>query len=120
MRMSNFFQVDLGVLAGMTKSPQSAGEQMDSALRSMSSSQDGQFGTDDLNSAANDFQSTWQYGLKQLQQMIRETNEGVGKAHDAYQQADDTVGQAVKQIGSGTLGAVRAAAGQIHVAGAGA
>jgi uncharacterized protein YukE len=104
--MSGFFQVDLDVLQQMTKTLQDAGDQMDAALKSMGSSQAGQLGTAELNRAADDFQSTWQYGLGQLRQAIQETNDGVKKAHDAYKQCDDSVGQAVGQINGQIMGQI--------------
>jgi uncharacterized protein YukE len=103
--MSGFFRVDLDVLQQMTKTLQDAGDQMDAALKAMSSSHAGQLGTSDLNSAADDFQSTWQYGLGQLRQMIQETNDGVKKAHDAYKQCDDAVSQAASQL-NGVVGQI--------------
>ena len=103
--MSGFFRVDLDVLQQMTKTLQDAGDQMDAALKAMSSSHAGQLGTSELNSAADHFQSTWQYGLGQLHQMIQETNDGVKKAHDAYKQCDDAVGQAANQL-NGVVGQI--------------
>ena len=104
--MGNFFQADLDVLQRMTKTLSDAGDQMEAALKSMRSAQSGQIGDGTLNGAADHFQSTWQYGLGQLHQMIKETNEGVNKAHDAYKQCDDAVGQAMQQINSEAMGPI--------------
>lgn len=104
--MGSFFQVDLDVLQQMTKTLSDAGDQMEAALKAMSSAHSGQIGDGALNGAANDFQSTWQYGLGQLQQMIKESNEGVKKAHDAYKQCDDSVGQAMQQINGQAMGSI--------------
>lgn len=118
--MGNFFQVDLDVLQRMTKTLSDAGDQMDSALKAMTSAQAGQIGDGVLNDAADHFQSTWQYGLGQLQQAIKETNEGVTKVHDAYKQTDDTVGQAMQKINGETMGTIDAAVSAATVHGAGA
>lgn len=107
--MGNFFQVDLDVLQRMTKTLGDAGDQMESALKAMSSTQAGQLGTAAFDKAADEFQSTWQYGLGQLTQMIKETNEGVTKAHDAYKQCDDSIQQAMSKINSGAMGAIDSA-----------
>ena len=104
--MSGFFQVDLDVLQQMTKTLQDAGDQMEAGLKAMSSSQAGQLGTAALNKAADDFQHTWQYGLGQLTQMIKETNEGVKKAHDAYKQVDDGIEQTVSKINGSMMGQI--------------
>jgi hypothetical protein len=104
--VGSFFQVDLDVLQRMTKTLADAGDQMEAALKSMSSAQSGQIGDGALDGAANHFQSTWQYGLGQLHQMIKETNEGVTKAHDAYKQCDDSVGQAMQKINGEAMGQI--------------
>lgn len=115
--MGSFFQVDLDVLQRMTKTLGDAGDQMDSALKAMSSSQAGRIGTDAINKAADEFQHTWQYGLGQLTQMIKETNEGVSKAHDAYKQCDDGIDQAMSKINSSVMGEVDSAVGAASVHG---
>jgi uncharacterized protein YukE len=116
--VGNFFQVDLDVLQRMAKTLGDAGDQMDGALKEMSSAQAGQLGTDAFNKAADEFQSTWQYGLGQLTQMIKETNEGVTKAHDAYQQCDEAVGQAMGKINTGAMGSIDSAVSAATVHGA--
>jgi uncharacterized protein YukE len=118
--VADFFQVDLDVLQRMTKTLSDAGDQMDAALKSMSSAHSGQIGDGALNSAADSFQNTWHYGLGQLQQMIKETSEGVSKAHDAYKQCDDAVGKAMQQINGEAMGAIDSAVSAATVSGAGA
>jgi uncharacterized protein YukE len=107
--VANFFQVDLDVLQRMTKTLSDAGDQMDAALKAMSSAHSGQIGDSALNGAADDFQNTWHYGLGQLQQAIKETSDGVNKAHDAYKQCDDAVGQAMQKINGEAMGAIDSA-----------
>lgn len=118
--MGNFFQVDLDVLQRMTKTLSDAGDQMEAALKAMSSAQSGQIGDGALNGAADHFQHTWQYGLGQLHQMIKETNEGVSKAHDAYKQCDDAVGHAMQQINGEAMGQIDSLVSAATVHGAGA
>lgn len=64
-----------------------------------SSSAGASIGTAALDSAADDFQHTWQYGLKQIKSMVSETGEGVGKAHDAYQETDVQVATMMRELG---------------------
>jgi hypothetical protein len=116
--MANFFQVDLDVLQRMTKTLSDAGAQMEAALKSMNSAHSGQVGDDVLNRAADDFQNTWQYGLGQLKQSIKDTSDGVNKAHDAYKQCDDAVGQAMQKINSGAMGEIDSAVSAATVHGA--
>jgi hypothetical protein len=101
--MGDFFQVDLDVLGRMTSSLQEAGDQMETALRQLGSTEGGQIGTSALDSSAQHFQSTWQYGLGQLQQVIKETDEGVKAAHDAYQQLDQALKQAMDKVNSSVV-----------------
>ncbi|MFC1421508.1 hypothetical protein [Streptacidiphilus cavernicola] len=101
--MGDFFRVDLDVLGRMTSSLQEAGDQMESALSRLGSVEGGQIGTDALNSSAHHFQSTWYYGLGQLQQTIKETDEGVKAAHDAYQQLDQAIKQAMDKVNSAVV-----------------
>ncbi|HEY3873552.1 MAG TPA: hypothetical protein VGM10_34665 [Actinocrinis sp.] len=102
--MGSFFQVDLETLAGMTKSLGQAGDQMGSALSALGGAEGGNIGPDVLSSAASSFQSTWHYGLGQLQSSIQEVNEGVNKVHGAYQETENGVQQAMQKI-TGDLGA---------------
>lgn len=104
--VGSFFQVDLDVLQRMTQTLGDAGDQMESALKAMRSSQAGRIGTDALDKAADEFQHTWQYGLGQLQQAIKETSEGVKKAHDAYKQCDDGIEQAMAKINGEAMGTI--------------
>ena len=99
--MGDFFQVDLEVLGRMTSSLQQAGDQMESALRQLGGAEGGQIGTAALDASAQHFQSTWHYGLGQLQQIIKETDEGVQAAHDAYQQLEQALTQALDKVNSG-------------------
>jgi uncharacterized protein YukE len=114
--VGDFFQVDLDVLQRMTKTLGDAGDQMDTALKAMSRSQAGQIGTAAINKAADEFQHTWHYGLGQLTHMIKETNEGVSRAHDAYKQCDDAIDQAMAKIND-VMGQVDAAVGAASVHG---
>jgi len=50
--------------------------------------------------------------------MIKETNEGVTRAHDAYKQCDDGIEQAMSKINSGAMGQIDSMVGQATVHGA--
>lgn len=103
--MSGFFQVDLDTLADMTKTLGQAGDQMSSALAALGGTQAGNIGPDVLSGAASEFQSTWHYGLGQLQSSISEVNDGVNKVHGAYQDTENTVQQAMQKI-TGDIGSM--------------
>ena len=101
--MGDFFQVDLDVLGRMTSSLQEAGDHMETALRQLGGAEGGRIGTAALDSSAHHFQSTWQYGLGQLRQVVKETDEGVKAAHDAYQQLDQALKQALDTVNSSVV-----------------
>lgn len=105
--MANYFQVDLDTLGSMASSLKSAEDQMDAALRTMAGSQGGDIGTNEINNAANEFQETWKYGFFQLKSMIEKLSDGVGKSHDFYQQADQSIEKAMQSINGGLGGAVK-------------
>ncbi|HET9168084.1 MAG TPA: hypothetical protein VFN97_01575 [Actinospica sp.] len=98
--MADFFQVDLDVLGKMTGTLKEAGDQMDQALQAFGAAQDGQIGPAPLVGAAKHFQSTWKYGLGQLQKAISECTEGVDKVHQNYQEAEQAVQQSLGKINS--------------------
>jgi hypothetical protein len=98
--MAGFFEVDLDVLARMTTTLGEAGTQMEQALQELGGGEGGAIGPSALVSAANSFQSTWKYGLGQLQQAIQECTEGVEKVHKGYQDTETTIQQSLQKITS--------------------
>ena len=96
--MADFFKVDLDVLGRMTTTLQDAGEQMEQALQALGAAEDGQIGPQVLAGAAKDLQSTWKYGLGQLQQAISECTEGVTKVHQNYQETEQGIAQSLGKI----------------------
>lgn len=102
--MSEFFQVDLDALGQFITSLQQSGDHMESALNALKSIDSGQIGTSDLDDAADDFQKTWHYGLGQLKDKIKDTNDGVTKARGAYQDYEQGLARALGQLGSAVEG----------------
>ena len=96
--MAGFYQVDLDVLAQMTKALDDAGTQMDQALGELGGTDGGAIGPAALVSAAGSFQGTWKYGLGQLKQAISECAEGVGKVRTNYQDTETSITQALGKI----------------------
>jgi uncharacterized protein YukE len=96
--MAEFFKVDLDVLSEMAKTLQQAGDQMDQALKAFGSEQGGKLGPSALAGAASEFQSTWKYGLGQLQQAISECTEGVGQVRQNYEQTEQGIAQSLGKV----------------------
>lgn len=101
--MSGFFQVDLDALQQFIATLQQSGDRMEAALDALKSVESGQIGTRDLDEAADDFQNTWRYGLGQLKDKITDTNDGVGKAHRAYQEVEQELRNSLQQL-AGAIG----------------
>lgn len=101
--MGDFFTVDLEVLQQFIATLNQSDDHMRTAMKAMSSGESGRIGTSALNDAANDFQRTWHYGVQQIGSMIKDTIDGVGQAHAAYQQVEDDLATALGQL-SGALG----------------
>jgi uncharacterized protein YukE len=96
--MAGFYQVDLDVLAQMTKTLSDAGTQMEQALHELGAAEGGAIGPSALGSAASAFQSAWEYGLGQLQQAIGECADGVNKVHGTYQDTETGIAQALGKV----------------------
>lgn len=98
--MADFYKVDLDVLGQMARTLQDAGEQMGQALQTLGAEQGGSIGPSVLAGAAGNFQSTWKYGLGQLQTAIQECTEGVDKVHEAYADTEQGIAQSLGKISS--------------------
>lgn len=96
--MAGFYEVDLGVLARMTKTLSEAGTQMEQALQEFGGGEGGAIGPAVLAAAADSFQSTWKYGLGQLRQSIEECTEGVDKVHKSYQDTETGIARSLGSI----------------------
>jgi uncharacterized protein YukE len=103
--MGDFFKVDLAALQQFSTSLTQSGEHMEQALDAMKAAGEEQVGTTDLDDAAGDFQHRWNYGLGQLKDKIGETNDGVDKAHQAYQETEDGLKNALQQLAQAIEGA---------------
>ncbi len=96
--MNDFFQVDLDALQRFITSLRDSGQQMDSAMKSMKSMDAGKIGTDELDRAAEEFQDTWQYGLGQLKEKIKVTNDGVHAAQRKYQEVEQQAMESLAKV----------------------
>jgi prefoldin subunit 5 len=103
--MSSFFKVDLEVLQQFMTTLRKSGDHMDTALQALKDTTGAQIGTPELDSAAHDFKESWNYGLGQLTSAIKDTNEGVSKAHEAYKDTEDAIGKALTQLAQAIGGA---------------
>jgi hypothetical protein len=102
-----FYQVDLDALGQVIQALDQAGQLMGEALAAMKQDggnffadlMGGTLGTEQLDGACGDFQSTWAYGLGRLQDDIKTVVQGVQQNQQAYEQVEQDVAQAMQQLG---------------------
>lgn len=100
--MGSFFQVDLDVLKQFVSALRQSDDHLQTAMRAMEDAgESNQVGTDALNAAAEDFHKSWSYGVKQIGSMVKQTGDGVDKAHGAYQQLEGEAKQALGKLTAG-------------------
>ena len=95
--MAEFFQVELDTLAQYVATLQQAQQHL-AELPKLLSGNDTQIGNGKLNDAAGDFQHSWEYGAKQLGELVTETTEAVRDVQLAYTGTDQAVSTAVKTL----------------------
>jgi hypothetical protein len=95
--MAEFFQVELDTLAQYAATLQQAQQQL-ADLPKLLSGNDTRLGNGKLDDAAEDFQKSWEYGAKQLGELVAETTQAVRDAQLAYTGTDKAVSDAVKTL----------------------
>jgi hypothetical protein len=58
-------------------------------------------GTDDLDTACEDFQDNWKYGTDQIGEQTEDLAEIIGKSRDSYREVDRALEEALKKSGDG-------------------
>ncbi|WP_433362616.1 hypothetical protein ACQPZX_30640 [Actinoplanes sp. CA-142083] len=95
--MAEFFQVELDTLARYVATLQQAQQQL-ADLPKLLFGNDTQLGNGKLNGAAEDFQHCWEYGAKQLGELVTETTDAVRDVQQAYTGTDQAVSDAVTTL----------------------
>jgi hypothetical protein len=113
--MAEFFQVELDTLGQYMATLQQAQQQL-ADLPKLLSGNDTQLGNGKLNDAAGEFQHSWEYGAKQLGELVTETTTAVRDVQQAYSGTDTAVSNAVKSLGE-PLSIINQAGQQLNHAG---
>ncbi|BCL30249.1 hypothetical protein ACFFS2_29455 [Streptomyces aurantiacus] len=61
-------------------------------------------GTDDLDSACEEFQEDWKYGSQEIGKQTEDLAEIIGKSRDSYREVDKALEAALKKAGDGNRG----------------
>lgn len=93
--MAEFFQVELDTLAQYVTTLQQAQQQL-ADLPKLLSGNDTQLGNGKLNDTAEDFQKSWEYGAKQLGELVTETTDAVLEVQQAYAGTDQALSAGMK------------------------
>ncbi|MFF0226111.1 hypothetical protein [Streptomyces sp. NPDC004629] len=64
-------------------------------------------GTDDLDSACEDFQADWKYGTERIGEQTESLARIIGESKDSYREVDRALEAALRKGAHGTGGAVR-------------
>jgi hypothetical protein len=113
--MAEYFQVELDTLGQYMTILQQAQQQL-ADLPKLLSGGDTDLCNDKLDDAAEDFQHSWEYGAKQLGELVTETTGAVRDVRQAYTGTDQAVSDAVTSLGQ-PLSIVNQAGDQLHHAG---
>ena len=97
--MGDFLRADLDVLRGAADSMTRAGQMLNDVREKMSHDAGLRIGTDELVSAADDFQETWRYGAEQISKGVEAASDGLRRSHDAYASVEQESADALHQIG---------------------
>jgi uncharacterized protein YukE len=95
--VAEFFQVELDTLAQYVTTLQQAQQHL-ADLPKLLSGNDTQLGNGKLNDAAGDFRHRWEYGAKQLGELVTETTSAVREVQQAYAGTDQAVADAVSTL----------------------
>ncbi|WP_433306266.1 hypothetical protein ACQP2F_20325 [Actinoplanes sp. CA-030573] len=113
--MAEFFQVELDTLGQYVTTLQQAQQHLADLPRLLSGN-DTQIGNGKLNDAAAEFQHSWEYGAKQLGELVGETTGAVRDVRQAYTGTDTAISDAVKTLGQ-PLAIINQAGAQLNHAG---
>lgn len=97
-----FLEADLDVIGGAAQSMTDAKDRLHDVQKAMSKDGGADIGTKALNAAADEFQSTWHYGIEQITKAAKSTAEGLKRTHDQFQAADSSLADTIAQVGGDT------------------
>ncbi|MEU3335657.1 hypothetical protein ACWCQ1_17190 [Streptomyces sp. NPDC002144] len=105
--MADRLVVDEDELAHFMKLLQKSGSSLRGLRRALSDATVTGLGTDDLDSACEDFQEDWKYGTAQIGEQTEKLAEIIGKSRDSYREVDRALDEALRKAREGKSGAGR-------------
>ncbi|WP_274564488.1 hypothetical protein [Streptomyces spiramyceticus] len=96
--MGDHFKTDIGQLQQFLTNLEKCVDELNEARSALDHVRADQIGTPRLDEACDKFQDEWQYGSEKAQELIDEIKEGVKANKKGYEEVEDALEKALKQI----------------------
>lgn len=96
--MGDRFKADTDQLGQFVRSLEGCIDDLNEARSALSHVREDQIGTEELDEACDDFQDRWQYGADESKKMIDVIAEGVKVSKKNYEEVEDALAKALKDI----------------------
>jgi CRISPR/Cas system-associated protein Cas10 (large subunit of type III CRISPR-Cas system) len=96
--MGEHFKTDMDQLGQFLKTLESCVRDLDEARTALAHVRADQIGTKRLDEACDGFQERWKYGFEQTKEMVEAVSEGVKSNKKAYEEVEDALEKAFKEI----------------------
>ncbi|MEU5096865.1 hypothetical protein [Streptomyces sp. NPDC020996] len=95
--MADRLAVDGGELAHFMKLLKKSSTSLNGLRKALSDATVTGLGTDDLDSACEDFQEDWKYGTEEIGRQTEDLAEIIGKSKESYEEVDKALEEALKK-----------------------
>ncbi|GAA4996388.1 hypothetical protein [Streptomyces siamensis] len=103
--MAERLAVDGDELAHFMKMLRKSGDSLKGLRRALEDATVTGLGTDNLDSACEDFQDDWKYGADRIGEQTEDLAEIIGKSKDSYREVDRALEEALRKSRTGGTGA---------------
>lgn len=102
--MAERLAVDGGELANFMKLLKKSSSSLKGLRKALSDATVTGLGTDDLDSACEDFQEDWKYGTEEIGSQTEDLAKIIGQSKDSYEEVDKALDEALKKAQKGKSG----------------
>ncbi|MGW0474022.1 hypothetical protein [Streptomyces coeruleorubidus] len=102
--MADRLAVDGGELDHFMKLLKKSSDSLKGLRKALSDATVTGLGTDDLDSACEDFQEDWKYGTEEIGKQTEDLAKIIGQSKDSYEEVDKALEEALKKARSGKSG----------------
>ncbi|MFE9686118.1 type VII secretion target [Streptomyces sp. NPDC006285] len=97
--MAERLAVDGDELGRFMKSLNNSADSLKGVRRALSEATVSGLGTDDLDTACEEFQTEWKYGSEEIGKQTEDLAESIGKSRDSYREVDKALEEALRKAG---------------------